>query len=104
MTVMAIEDQRVIALVPFYVESAYKKYTKCAMEVYLPTLEDLSQNESKTAVYGCHWLRDSSLRMGRQFSWGSGGLLSGGSREPGRTSIQGLLLIENKVLHLPRHL
>ena len=39
-----------------------------------------------------------------QFSWGSGGLLSGGSREPGRTSIQGVLLIENKVLHLPRHL
>ena len=70
MTVMAIEDQRVIALVPFYVESAYKKYTKCAMEVYLPTLEDLSQNESKTAVYGCHWPRDNSLRMGRSVQLG----------------------------------
>ena len=53
-----------IALAPFYVESAYKKYTKCAMEVYLPALEDLSQNESETAVYGCHWPRDSILRMG----------------------------------------
>lgn len=38
-------------------------YTKCAMEVYLPTLEDLSQNESETAVYGCHWPRDIVVRM-----------------------------------------
>ena len=61
-----------------------KSVQKCAMEVYLPTLEDLSQNESETAVYGCHWPRDSTLRMGRsaQFT-GSGGLLSGGSRGPG---------------------
>ena len=51
-------------------ESAYKKY-ECAMEVYLPTLEDLSQNESETAaVYGCHWPRDSSLRMGRSAQLG----------------------------------
>ena len=39
-----------------------------------------------------------------QLSWGSGGLLSGGRGGLGRTSIQGLLLIENKVLHLSRHL
>ena len=56
--VVSIENQRVIALAPFLVEKAYKKYTKCAMNVYLPILEDQSQNESETAVYGCHWPRD----------------------------------------------
>ena len=40
------------------------------MEVYLPTLEDLSQNESETAVYGYHWPRDSILRMGRSAQLG----------------------------------
>ena len=63
--VISIEDQRVIALAPFFVESANKKYKKCAMDVYLPILEDQCQNESETAVYGCHWPRDSTLRMGR---------------------------------------
>ena len=75
------------------------------MEVYLPTLEDLSQNESETAVYGCHWPRDSILRMGRSAQLGERRSAERGGRGgPGRTSIEGLLLIENKVLHLPRHL
>ena len=51
-------------------ENAYKMYTKCAMEVYIPNLEDLRQNESETAVYGCHWPRDSILRMGRSVQLG----------------------------------
>ena len=66
----SIEDQRVITLAAFFVESAYKKYTKCAMNVYLPILEDQSQNECQTAVHGCHWPRDSAVRMGRSAQLG----------------------------------
>ena len=100
--VISIKDQRVIDLAPFFVESAYKKYTNCAMNVYLPILEDQSQNEGETAVHGCHWPRDSTVRMGRSAQVGERrpATRKTAGLKPGRTNIQGIQIMDRKVLNL----
>ena len=73
--VTSIEDQRVISLAPFFVESAYKKYTKCAMNVYLLKIRAkmrvklLSMAVTGRVIVLC--------ALAAQLSWESAGLLSG---------------------------